>query len=155
MSTTTSLNSQGGPSLSAPPTSTTSTVGYSTNSTASTTKESHHLLNKVAAAMPLLPPLPTASTTEASIDHTKHAAGNQNMTWLTWKGPGRARSLSAGQWAWSLICYHLLTGRQIDSWPCQVPFMFLKSNFLVIMILWKMSISNTILWFNKVQGRRS
>ena len=49
---------------------------------------------------------------------------------LTWKGPGGARSLSAGQWAWSLICYHLLTGRQIDSWPCQVPFMLaLKSEF--------------------------
>ena len=41
----------------------------------------------------------------------------------TWKGPGRARSLSAGQWAWILICYQFFTGRQIDSWPCQVPFM--------------------------------
>ena len=30
---------------------------------------------------------------------------------ITWKGPGMARSLSAGQWAWSLICYYLLTGR--------------------------------------------
>ena len=43
--------------------------------------------------------------------------------WTTWKGPGRARSLFADQWVWSLVCSHLLTGRQIDSWPCQVPFM--------------------------------
>ena len=46
---------------------------------------------------------------------------------VTWKGPGRARSLSAGQWTCSLICYQFSTGRQIDSWPCQVPFMFKRT----------------------------
>jgi len=41
----------------------------------------------------------------------------------TWKGPGRARSLSAGQWVNLNRLDFKLTGRQIDSWPCQVPFM--------------------------------
>ena len=77
-STSTSSVSQAterGPSQSqSPPMAAAMAAAAAGTSTANTTKESNHLLNKVAAAMPLLPPLPTASTNEP-IDHTKHAAG--------------------------------------------------------------------------------
>ena len=43
---------------------------------------------------------------------------------ITWKGPGGARSLSAGQWANGNRINFRLTGQQIDSWLCQVPFKF-------------------------------
>ena len=44
---------------------------------------------------------------------------DHSPTFVNMKGTWQARSLSAGQWAWSLTCYHFLTGQQIDSWPAR------------------------------------
>lgn len=64
------------PKIESPPTTTAGTASAGAAETSTelpvVTKESH-LLNKVAAALPLLPPLPTTEP----IDHTKHAGGNQ------------------------------------------------------------------------------
>ena len=57
------------------------------------------------------------------INYTEREIGVKTSRSLVY-WPVRARSVSANQWAGSLIYYHLFTGRQIDSWPCQVPFMF-------------------------------
>ena len=62
---------------------------------------------------------------------------------ITWKGPGRARSLSASQWANGNRLDFKLTGRQIDSWPCQVIFMF--SSFI--------SFTRTIIDFFQISPR--